>query len=313
MISQRKIWFGWSLLIMSSLLFGLNASTTKAMVLAGFSPSFIVPFRSTATAVLALIVVLATSPGSLKIAPRQLLPMAVFGVVGVALMQWSYSNAVSRLPVGISLLIEYTSAIWVPLVNWLIFNRSARRQLWLGVAIAMIGLVLVSSLWNANLDGLGLLFAAMTAVFVTVYFLLAERIQATHDLWSTLFYSMSFSAVFWWVVNPPSAGSLPDLNRVFNLGGNLTQTSVTGWVALAWLAVFGSFLPMAFNYLAIRHIDSNSMGLGSISEVVFAFAFGWLWLRESVTGIQLLGSVFVIAGIVVAQLSTRLGRDLVND
>jgi drug/metabolite transporter (DMT)-like permease len=177
----------------------------------------------------------------------------------------------------------------------------------------MVGLVLVSSFWNANLDSVGLLFAAMTAVFVTVYFLMAEHIQASRDLWSTLFYSMSFSAAFWWILNPPSAGALPDLNRVFNLGGNLPQTSVTGWVALAWLAAFGSFVPMAFNYLAIRHIDSNSMGLGSISEVVFAFAFGWLWLRESVTGIQLLGSVFVIAGIVVAQLSTKPGRELVND
>jgi drug/metabolite transporter (DMT)-like permease len=312
-ISTRKPWLGWTLVIMSSLLFGLNASTTKAMVLAGFGPSFIVPFRSTATAVLALIVVLIVSPKALKITWRQLLPMAAFGVIGVAMMQWSYTNAVSRLPVGISLLIEYTSAIMLPLVNWLVFNKPAKRELWLGVAIAMVGLVLVSNFWNATLNSLGVLFAAMTAVFVTAYFLMAERIQLKRDLWSTLFYSMSFSAAFWWLVQPPKPTDIPDLNHVFNLGGNLTQTEVSGWVALAWMAVFGSFVPMAFNYLAVRHIDSNSMGLGSISEVVFAFIFGWLWLRESVNGIQLVGSLFVLAGMVVAQLATQRTMELTND
>ena len=37
---------------------------------------------------------------------------------------------------------------------------------------------------------------------------------------------------------------------------------------------------------------------------VFAFLFGFLWLAESVTGIQLVGSVLVLIGILVAQRAT---------
>jgi drug/metabolite transporter (DMT)-like permease len=39
--------------------------------------------------------------------------------------------------------------------------------------------------------------------------------------------------------------------------------------------------------------------------VVFAFLFGSLWLGENVSGIQLAGAVLVIAGIVIAQLSSN--------
>ena len=309
MKSPKKPWLGWTLVFASSLLFGLNASTTKVLVISGFSPDFIVPFRSTATAVLALVVVLAINPKSLKVSWRQLATLALFGVVGIAFQQWAYTNAVSRLPVGISLLIEYTSAVWLPLINWVFFNKLARRELWLGVAVAMVGLVLVSNVWSGSLDGLGLVFAALTAAFVTFYFLIAERVQATRDLWSTLFYSMAFSATFWWVVRPPAVGSVPDLNRLLSLGGNLAAVRIPGWGLVLMLGVMGSFVPMVLNYLAIRNIDSTSMGIGSIAEVLFAFLFGSLWLAESINGIQLAGSVLVLTGIIVAQLATRAPKE----
>jgi drug/metabolite transporter (DMT)-like permease len=300
----RRPSLGWALIIASSLLFGLNASTTKVLVHAGFDPTFLVPYRSSATAVLALVAVLITNPRSLKVGLKELGTLALFGVVGLALMQWSYTNAVSRLPVGISLLIEYTAAIWVPLANWAIYKRKPARGLWLGVAVAIVGLLAVSSFWNAQLDPVGIMFAAMTALFVTFYFLIAEHTQSSRDVWSTLFYSMTFSAAFWWILTPPKPGSIPDLSHLIALGGNLAPAAYSGWVMLIWVGIMGSFVPMLLNYLAIRFIDTNSVGVGSLSEVVFAFLFGFLWLAESVTGIQLVGSVLVLIGILVAQRAT---------
>lgn len=304
MKEQRSASRGWVLILASSLLFGLNASTTKTLVNYGLNPTFLVPFRSTTAALLALVVVLLTNPKSLRVSIRQLAMLALFGVVGLAMMQWTYTNAVSRLPVGISLLIEYTAAIWVPLVNWALYKRKPKRGLWLGVAIAISGLLAVSSFWNAKLDALGLVFAFLSAVFVTIYFLLAEHTQSNRDLWSTMFYSMAFSALFWWIVSPPQLSEIPSMFSVVNLTHNLAFASVPLWVMLLWLGVMGTFVPMVFNYAAIRNLDTNAIGVGSLAEVVFAFAFGLLWLGESVTGIQLVGSLLVLIGIFVAQRAT---------
>jgi len=303
--SERNPNLGWFLTIASSLLFGLNASTSKVLVHAGFEPNFIVGFRSSATALLALVLVLFWNPRALRVTLRELPLLIAFGAIGITMMQWTYTNAVSRLPVGISLLIEYTSSVVIPLVNWLLFRKRAGRGIWLGIACAMIGVVIVSQFWSAVLDPIGLVFAFGAMLCVTFYFIISEHTQNTRDSYSTLFYTMLFSAIFWISLTRPSLADQPDLSAQLDLGGSLAGISVPMWAGLVWLGVFGSFTPMLLNYLAIRNLHSTGVGLASISEVVFAFLFGALWLRESISGIQFIGAVLVIAGIVMAQQSTK--------
>ena len=45
------------------------------------------------------------------------------------------------------------------------------------------------------------------------------------------------------------------------------------------------------------------MGVISTAETVMAFVFGWAWLNERIDGLQALGGLLVIAGIVLAQTS----------
>jgi drug/metabolite transporter (DMT)-like permease len=72
---------------------------------------------------------------------------------------------------------------------------------------------------------------------------------------------------------------------------------------LAWIGIFGSFLPMLFSFLALTHLRATSVGVISTAETVMAFVFGWAWLNERIDGLQALGGLFVIAGIVLAQTS----------
>ena len=309
MKSARNPNLGWLLTVCSSLLFGLNASTTKVLVHAGFTPNFIVGYRSTATAVLALALVLIWKPSLLKITWRELPALIAFGILGISLMQWTYTNAVSRLPVGISLLIEYLASVGVPVLNWLLFRKRAGKAIWLGISLAMSGVLIVSQFWNAVLDPVGLAYAFGAMACVMFYLITSERIQNHRDSYSMLFYTMLASAVFWWVFVRPDVASQPNLAVSLNLSGNLGAVTVPMWVGLAWIGVFGSFVPMLLNYLALSNLGSTGVGLASISEVVFAFIFGWLWLAETISGIQLAGAVLVTSGIVIAQISgTNLFR-----
>jgi drug/metabolite transporter (DMT)-like permease len=274
------------------------------LVHAGFSPNFIVGYRSTVTAILALALLLVWNPKLLKVTWREIPMLIVFGVLGISMMQWTYTNGVSRLPVGISLLIEYLASVVVPIVNWLLFRKKAGMGIWLGIALAMAGVVVVSQFWHATLDPVGMAFAFGAMGCVVFYFITSERMQRSRDSYSMLFYSMTASALFWWTFVHPSIADQPSLAANLNLSGHLSAFTVPMWVGLLWLGVFGSFVPMLFSYLALRHLHSTGVGLASISEVVFAFLFGALWLGENVSGIQLAGAVLVIAGIVIAQLST---------
>ena len=216
-------------------------------------------------------------------------------------MQWAYSNAVSNLPVGIALLIEYTAIVMVPIASMFLFREKVRPRLWLGIVLVLGGLAVVSKIWDGGLNPVGVAFAFAAAIFLTAYFIMGEHTQRSRDTMSTLFYTMAIATVFWLVASPWWTLEPSLLVEQVSLSGNLSQTYLAVWQLLVWVGIFGSFFPMLFSYLALGNLSATAVGIASAAETVFAFAFGWLWLNEKIEGLQALGGLLVITGIVIAQ------------
>ena len=287
----------------SVVLFGLNASTSKVTMAAGISPEELVIFRSLATALGAGIALALTRPKAFRVQPKEWKNLVLFVVFGVALMQWAYSNAVANLPVGIALLIEYTAIVIVPLVSLWLFKEKVLPRLWFAIAMVLGGLVVVSRIWDGGLNPIGVMFAVAASLFLSFYFLMGEHTLKNRDTLSTLFYSMTISALFWLIVTPWWNFDTSLFSKTVSLTGNLAQYELPIWALLVWIGIFGSFLPMLFSFLALAHLRATSVGVLSTAETVMAFVFGWAWLNERIDGLQALGGLLVIAGIVLAQTS----------
>lgn len=270
---------------------------------AGVSPEQIVIFRSIATALGAAIALLMVNRKAFQVEKHEWKNLILFGIFGVALMQWAYSNAVKNLPIGIALLIEYTAIVIVPLVSIWLFKEKVLPRLWVAIVLVLVGLVVVSKIWDGGLNPVGLAFAIAAALFLSFYFLMGEHTMRKRDALSTLFYSMSISAVFWLTVSPWWQFDFSMVGEVISLTGNLSQVELPLWAMLLWVGVFGSFLPMLFSYLALTHLSATSVGVISTAETVLAFFFAWAWLNERIDSLQAIGGVLVIAGIVLAQTS----------
>jgi drug/metabolite transporter (DMT)-like permease len=275
----------------------------------GISPEEIVIFRSLATALGAGIALLITNRRAFRVQRHEWRGLILFGIFGVALMQWSYSNAVKNLPIGIALLIEYTAIVIVPLVSLWLFKEKVLPRLWFAIVMVLGGLVVVSRIWDGGLNPIGIMFAVMAALFLSFYFLMGEHTLKKRDTLSTLFYAMSISALFWLIVTPWWNFKPEILVGEVSLTGNFEQVELPLWALLAWIGVFGSFLPMLFSFLALVHLSATSVGVISTGETVTAFFFAWAWLNEKIDGIQALGGVLVIAGIVLAQTSRVKDKD----
>ncbi|MEI6590373.1 MAG: DMT family transporter [Actinomycetes bacterium] len=287
----------------AAMLFGLNASTSKVIVEAGLSTGTLVLFRSLACTLLAVIALLVVNRSALKLTTREIPKLLLFGIFGVALMQWAYSNAVSRLPVGIALLVEYTAVIWVPLAAKILWKEPTKRRLWVGVILVILGLLAISEIWNGGLDALGLGFAALAAVLLSIFFLMGEHTQQSRDTLSTMFYTMLVSSLFWFCFSPWWQFDFEKLASSVNLTGNLNHTSLPFVIVLIWVGVAGSFVPMLLSYAALGQISATAVGIASTAEVVFAAIFGWAWLGENLSPVQLIGGCLLVTGIVIAQTS----------
>jgi drug/metabolite transporter (DMT)-like permease len=292
---------GVFLALTSSLLFGLNASTTKVLIESGISAEQLVLFRSAAVALFAAIGVALTNPKAFKLQLREVPFFALFGVVGVGLMQWAYSNAVANLQVGVALLIEYTAIVIVPVASYFLFKERVRGRIWLAIALVLGGLSIVAQPWAAGLNLVGVIYGFMAAVFLSTYFIMGEHAQRKRDAFSTMFYAFLAATLFWAVAANINPSGLIDFSNDVNLTGNLASLTMPSWVVLIWIAIAGSFVPMLFTFLAMRHLSASAVGIASTAETVFAFVFGYLWLSEKIDLSQTIGGVLVIVGIVVAQ------------
>ena len=292
---------GAVLAISSSLLFGLNASTTKVLIDSGISAEQLTLMRSGAVALLAGLALALTNPKSFKITWREVPLFAVFGVVGVGLMQWAYSNAVANLQVGFALLIEYTAIVIVPIATFVLFKEKVRGRIWIAVTLVLGGLAIVAKPWSTGLNPEGVTYGFMAALFLSAYFIMGERVQRKRDALSTMFYAFSVASLFWAITMSFQQVKPIDFSRTLNLTENLSAINLPTWGLLLFVMLFGSFVPMLLTFLAMRHLSASAVGIASTSETVFAFVFGYLWLSQLIDLSQAIGGVLVIIGIVVAQ------------
>jgi drug/metabolite transporter (DMT)-like permease len=302
-VANRRPAVGITAVSFAALMFGFNASTVKIILVTEISPEQLVLFRASITALMAGLVLLFTNRKAFKVTMKELPVLIFYGIFGIALMQWSYSNAVSLLPISVALLIEYTAIVIVPLVSLLLFKEKVRPRLWFGIAAVLVGLAIVSNLWNSNLNPIGVAWAFMAAVCLSIYFLIGEHTQRKRDAMSTLFYTFAVASVFWAIMNLINPAKMIDINLVFNLGGNLSGISMPVWAGLLWIGIMGSFIPMLLDYIALGNLSATAVGVIATAETVFATIFAWAWLNESMTTLEVIGGLIVVAGIILAETS----------
>lgn len=304
-MSQKHPTLGAVFALIAAVLFGLNASTTKVIIEAGINAEQVVFIRSLFSFVLALSWALISNRKELLVKPRMLPKLFLLGVVGVGMLQWTYSMSLVRLPVGIALLIEYTAVLWVPIVAMVLFKEKVSKVIWLGAALVLGGLAVVAQIWDSQLDPYGVLLAFGAAISLTIYFITGERIQRVLPTNVALAYGMFFATLFFLPLSNLGSFDFSIINSDLDLSGNLAGTEVPMWAALIWLGVLGSFVPMAFSYLALRHLSATVVGIIATSETVLAFGFALAWLGELITLTQALGGIVVIVGILIAQTARK--------
>ncbi len=287
--------------LIAALLFGLNGSVVKVVVEAGLTAPQVTLFRTLGTAVLAAIVLLATDRSAFRQPLRRIGALALLGIAGVAVLQWSYAMAVERMPVGIALLFEYLAVLIVAVFALVVFREPVHRRIWIAIVFVLAGLAVVAKAWDSHLDGFGVLMALIAAVTLAYYLLAGERLARATSPMTVAFWSAGVAGLFWalfsgwWTIDPRAlAGST-------SLGGALESVHLPLWLLVAIVVVCGTFLPMWLSFMALVRLKAAPAGILASSEVVFAFVFAWLWLGETLDTVQAAGALVVLVGIVIAQ------------
>jgi len=289
------------LAITAAALFAVNGSVSKVAMLNGMSTLELVSVRSAGTAGILLGFTAIRNPAALRVGRRELGFLVLYGVTGIAMVQWLYFVAIQRLPVGIALLFEYTAPMMVALWVRFVQRQPARSRLWPGLACALGGLALVTQFWNGlTLDPIGLVSAVGGAASLACYYLMGEHGQRQRDPISLMGLSFGVSAVLWAIVTPWWRFPFAQLAQPVDLPGGLPGSSPL-WLMVLWIIVLGSVVPFLFLLLAVTRLGPARVGLICMLEPIGAGLLAWILLGESLNTIQVVGSCVVLAGILLAE------------
>ena len=299
---ERRPAVGYAMMIAAALLFALNGTVSKVVLQSGISPLELTQVRATGAFLGFALVLAVTRRPSLRLTRRELPYLVVFGIAGVALVQWLYFVSISRLPIGIALLIEYIAPILIALWAWSVFKEPIRRRIWVALVLAVAGLAVVVEVWSGlTLDGLGVAAALAAAVAYVIYVLMAEHAVKWRDPASLTAYGFLFAALFWAAVQPVWRVPAGRLDDSVSLLGRLDAYSLPVWLLLLYVVVAGTMITFVLVAAALRHISATRVGIVAMLEPVAASAVAFLWLGESFGALQLVGGAIVLTAILLAQ------------
>ncbi len=305
-VTTRNARLGYALVILAAVLFGLNGGVSRVAMGSGLSPESFTTLRITG-ATLVFVVYAACFRRSALVRPKgsSMLLIIALGLVGVTALQLTYNVAINRLPLGIALLIEYLAPVLV--VLWVRFVRKepVRGRMWLAVGLAIGGLAVVSRVWNGlTFDGLGVIMALLAAVSFASYFLLGEHNVGFDDPLRVILWAFVVATVAMNLIQP--IWTTPELDGSTSLLGRLDDYTVNPWLVIAVVVLPGTVMPFFLEMVALRHLPATIVIVVAMLEPVLANVLGWAWFRESLTPVQVLGAIAVLAGIVLAQTSRKV-------
>ncbi|MFI7574172.1 EamA family transporter [Micromonospora sp. NPDC049497] len=300
MTTPRPV-LGVAMVLGSGALFAVNGTVSKLVLRAGLDPQQLTLLRAVGALVGLLALCLLVPPGArrLRVTRRELPLLAGYGLTGFFGVPMLYFVAISRLPVGIGLLFEYTAPLMVAL--WARFGQRhrVRPRLWAGLALSLVGLGCVAEVWGElKLDGIGVLAGLGAAALLAVYYVLGARGVARRDTLSLCAWAFGASAVAGLLTRAVVAGS----------GGwepLAADTDRGAPVALlcAYVVVLGSIVPYLLVAGAMRHLPATSVGIVGMVEPVLAAAVAWtvIGAGEALNTAQLSGGLLVLVGVALAE------------
>jgi len=299
---------GYALVLLGVVMFSINAGVSRLVLDHGIGAWTLAELRAIGAAALLLLIVALTGRSRRMGIDRQHWPqLALYGLVGLGLLQSFYFEAIARIPIGLAILIEFLAPLWVALWARLVRKQHVRPILWPALAITLTGLAIVAGAQFQGLDPVGLVSAFIAGGCFAVYFIVGERLVADHDPFVISFWGFTIAAAGW----VAAAMVLPQIAGVWEipfsapvaLPAALGATVVSAGLLLVWIVSFGTVVPFASETAAMRWVPATTVSVLAMLEPVGSAAIGWWWFDQRLSAFQAFGAALVLAGITMALLS----------
>lgn len=294
---------GLGLALLSAFAFGGSGVAAKPLIEAGLDPLHVVWLRVAGAA----LVMLPIAWRHRDLVRRRPALLAGFGLFAVAGVQAFYFASLSRIPVGVALLVEYLAPALVLLWVRFVRRRPVSRAAAVGVVLAVGGLACVVEVCaGLSFDVIGLLLALGAACCQVGYFLLSDQggdpadpAEAVDPL-GVIAYGLLIGTLVLTVIARPWGMDFALLTGGVDMGGS----DIAAPLLLGWIVLVATVLAYGTGVVSVRRLSPQVAGVVACLEAVIATVLAWVLLGENLSAPQILGGFVVLVGAFIAQTST---------
>ena len=213
-------------------------------------------------------------PWRVRIPARSRLPIAVYGVA-LGIMNMCFYQALSRLPLGVAVALEFTG----PLAVAILFSRRLIDFLWVLLAMAGLSLLLPVAHLHRGIDPIGAVYALGAGGCWAVYIVSGQKAGISHGAQSVALGSL-ISAV---LVLPVGILSAPP-----------TFFSASVVLPGIAIAVLSTALPYLLDMVALTRLPTRTFGVLMSVEPAIGALTGLLFLDEKLSVSQWIAITLII-------------------
>ena len=201
---------------------------------------------------------------------------------------WVWSLSLTSVAASVSLVT--ITPLLLGLLGWGTGRDAPSRALWVGLALASLGVLTISAGAPQSL-GAGELLALLGAAAMAGYLLCARRLQTHLSPWALMGAAAGLGALFLW-----GAAFASGVPRMLSPGA---------WAPLLAAALLPQLVGHGLLTRALQRVSPAEVALFTLAEPPLSGLFAWLLFAELPPLEVLFGGGLILAGLCLTQLAER--------
>lgn len=301
-VFRRRFWRGVVAALIGGAMWGFSGTCAQYLYQHyDIDPLFITWVRMLGSGILFLILLAFTQRAKLRAIAgdrRELGRLALFGIAGLFLCQFTYTTSVNATNAGTATVLQSLNTVFILAATCLMMRRAPRAMELGGLALALVATWLIAT--KGNLTALmippaGLAWGLINAASCTFYIMYPKHLFARWGSLPVTGIGMLIGGI--------AAVAIWGLGGLWGAPPVVPQLGLDGVLVLAAIVVVGTLAAFGLYLHGVSIVGSVKGGLLGTTEPASAMVFAALWLGTMFTWADWIGLVLMMAMIFLVTLS----------
>lgn len=277
--------------VTAALLWGLSGTAAQVLFHTyAVSPAWLVGVRMCASGAILLA---ALRP---RLPRPDLGQLILFGLIGLAAVQWTYYAAIADSNVATATFLQYLGPAFLAVFILVTTGRLPRLRTGAALVVALAGTLLLAMAGSgADMTPGALAFGLTSAAALAFYTAYPEKLIARRGTWPVTAWGLAIGGVALEIVHPVwSMGPVP--------------LTAPAWLLVAFVTVFGTLIPFGLYLYGLKALPPTELMILATLEPVAAAISILVFLGQVLSAQAYLGGALVVVAVAVLATGPLIRR-----